>query len=58
MLEHHKRPATPPGASEDRPEGCFSRALGASTALDDAPASPARRLLPRTREKQSHAAEL
>ena len=56
MLKHYKRRATPPGASEGRPKGRFSRVLGASTALDDARASPARRPLPRTREKRSHEA--
>jgi len=56
MLEHHKQRATPPGASEDRPKGLFSRVLGASTALDDALASPAHPLLPRTREKRSQRA--
>ena len=54
MLSHHKRRATPPGDAQGRPKGRFSRSLGASATLDDGPASPARRFLPREREKRSY----
>ena len=43
-----------PGASERRPAGRFSRSLGGSRTLADAPTSPPRSLLLRKREKRSY----
>ncbi len=50
MLEHHKHRATHPAGLGRRPSGPQSRLLGASSALDDAKASPPGALLPRSRD--------
>ncbi len=69
MEAHHEsRATTSDGATHDRPKGHFLRLLGASGMLDDpssaaaalplrrvdGPASPARPLLPRKREKRPY----
>ena len=54
MLAHHKHRATHPVGLGCRPWGPISRLLGASSPLDDAPASPAGALLPRNRDMGSY----